>query len=75
MIATKRLVTGSLGIVAGIGLLVAAVVHGSRPTPALGLALVIFIAGGAWTLRDGLRLRKELRRTATPAHAADVPAA
>jgi hypothetical protein len=62
MIATKRLITGSLGLVGGVILLAIAVVHGGTPTPALGLALLIFFAGGAWTLRDGIRLRRELRQ-------------
>ena len=62
MIATKRIVTGTMGLVAGVVLLVLALNHGGMPTPALGLALVIFWAGGAWTLRDGLRLRRELKQ-------------
>ena len=64
MIAMKRIVTGSLALCAGVGLLIAAFVHGGAPTPGLGLALLIFFAGGGWTLRDGLRLRKELRAQA-----------
>jgi len=64
MIAMKRIVTGSLALCAGVGLLIAAYVHGGAPTPGLGLALLIFFAGGGWTLRDGLRLRKELRGVA-----------
>lgn len=67
MIATKRIVTGTLGMIAGVVLTVLAVRHGSMPTPALGLALVIFFAGGAWTLRDGIRLHRELKLTARPA--------
>lgn len=63
MIATKRVVTGSLGLAAGVGLVAVAVGHGGVPTPNLGLALLIFFGGGAWTLRDGLRLRRELRRS------------
>jgi hypothetical protein len=62
MIATKRIVTGTLAILLGVGLAIAATIHGSAPTPGLGLALLIFFAGGAWTLRDGLRLRRELRQ-------------
>lgn len=61
MIATKRIITGSLALCAGVGLLIAAFIHGGAPTPGLGLALLIFFAGGAWTLRDGIRLRRELR--------------
>ena len=64
MIATKRIVTGSLGMIGGVVLTVLAIRHGGTPTPALGLALVIFFVGGAWTLRDGLRLRRELKLTA-----------
>jgi hypothetical protein len=61
MIAMKRLVTGVLALCAGVGLVVAAYVHGGAPTPGLGLALVIFFGGGGWALRDGIRLRRELR--------------
>lgn len=61
MIATKRIITGSLALCAGVGLMIAAFMHGGRPTPGLGLALVIFFAGGGWTLRDGLRLRRDLK--------------
>jgi hypothetical protein len=66
MIATKRIITGTLALCGGLGLTIAAFLHGGRPTPALGLALLIFFVGGAWTLRDGLRLRRELARTAQP---------
>jgi len=61
MIATKRIITGSLALCAGAGLGVAAYLHGGAPTPTLGLALLIFFVGGGWTLRDGVRLRRELR--------------
>ena len=61
MIATKRIITGSLALCAGVGLVVAAYMHGSAPTPTLGLALLIFFVGGGWTLRDGVRLRRDLR--------------
>lgn len=64
MIATKRIITGSLMIVAGVAFAIACVVHGARPSGQLGLALLIFFAGGSWALRDGLRVRKELQRTA-----------
>ena len=62
MIATKRLITGTLALAAGVGLLYIAISHGSAPTPSLALALLIFFGGGAWTLRDGLRLRRDLRQ-------------
>ena len=63
MVALKRIVTGSLSIACGVGLIVALVVHGSAP-PVAGIGLLIFFGGGAWTLRDGLRLRGELARSA-----------
>ena len=62
MIAYKRISTGFLALLAGVGLTIAAFAHGGPPTPALGLALVIFFGGGVWTLRDGLRVRRELLR-------------
>ncbi|CAN5925430.1 hypothetical protein BH11MYX4_BH11MYX4_66010 [soil metagenome] len=61
MIATKRIITGSLSLAAGLGLTAYAIDHGGAPTAGLGLALLIFFAGGTWTLRDGLRLRRELK--------------
>ena len=65
MIATKRIITGSLALMAGVAMTVIALMHGASPTPQLGLALLIFFAGGVWTLRDGLRLRRELASSAT----------
>jgi hypothetical protein len=62
MVALKRIVTGSLSIACGVGLVVALLVHGSPP-PVAGVGLLLFFGGGAWTLRDGLRLRRELLRT------------
>ncbi len=62
MIATKRIITGSLALGAGTATLGVALQHRAALTPALALALAIFFAGGAWTLRDGIRLRRELRR-------------
>ena len=61
MISMKRIITGALALCAGVGLSIAAYIHGGAPTPGLGLALLIFFAGGGWTLRDGIRLRRELR--------------
>lgn len=67
MVAYKRISTGVLALLAGVGLIIAAAVHGGPPTPALGLALLIFFGGGGWTLRDGLRLRRDLQQSAPPA--------
>lgn len=63
LIATKRVITGSLGIACGVGFVAFAVMRGAEPSPAIGLALLLFFGGGAWTLRDGLRLRRELSRS------------
>lgn len=60
-IAYKRMATGTLGIVAGCGLVVLHFAQTRPVSPLLVLALCIFWAGGIWTLRDGLRLRRELR--------------
>jgi hypothetical protein len=64
MIAFKRIVTGALSLVCGVGLIIALIAHG-HPPPIAGVALLIFFGGGTWTLRDGLRLRRELQRTST----------
>jgi hypothetical protein len=61
MIAFKRIVTGSMSIACGVGLLIALAVHGKPPAFA-AIGLVLFFGGGAWTLRDGIRLRRELSR-------------
>ncbi len=63
MIAYKRLITGSLALMAGVVTTIIGL--GQHPmTGQLGLALVIFFGGGAWTLRDGLRLRREIKLAA-----------
>ncbi len=61
MVAIKRIVTGTLSIACGVGLIVALLIHGSPP-PMAAVALLIFFGGGAWTLRDGIRLHRELHR-------------
>ena len=61
MIAWKRIVTGSISIACGVALVVALIAHG-HPPPIAGIGILIFVGGGAWTLRDGLRLRRELLR-------------
>jgi hypothetical protein len=60
-IAYKRIVTGAVALAAGVAILALVVQHGGPPPALAGLALAIFWGGGGWTLRDGLRLRRELR--------------
>jgi len=63
MVCIKRIITGTLSILCGLGFIVVLVLHGSSPPPIAGLAILIFFAGGGWTLRDGLRMRRELLRS------------
>jgi hypothetical protein len=70
MVAYKRISTGTIMLLAGVGMIVAAVLHGTPPTPGLALALLIFFGGGGWTLRDGLRTRRDLRESAQSAQPA-----
>ncbi len=63
LVAIKRIVTGTVSILCGIGLVVGLVLHRGSAPPVTGIALLLFFGGGAWTLRDGLRLRRELQRT------------
>jgi hypothetical protein len=65
LVAMKRIITGSLSILCGFGLMAILLARGVAP-PMAGLALLIFFGGGAWTLRDGIRLRRELARSAPP---------
>jgi hypothetical protein len=62
MIAYKRLATGTSALVAGVALFAIATAKGHGMSPLLALGLAIFFGGGAWTLRDGVRLHRELRR-------------
>ena len=61
-IAYKRIATGAVALGAGFAVIAAVVGHGGQPPALAGLAVAIFWGGGAWTLRDGLRLRRDLRR-------------
>ena len=65
LITYKRFSTALLSYAAAIGLTIAVVVHGSAPPLQFAAALVIFIGGGTWALRDGLRLRRELNAAST----------
>jgi hypothetical protein len=62
MIAYKRLVTGTLGLGFGLATIVVVAVQGRPLSPMIVLALAVFFGGGAWTLRDGVRLHRELSR-------------
>jgi hypothetical protein len=60
MVALKRIFTGVTGLLAGAGCIVVGMTHGGRPPGMLFLAMAIFFGGGAWSLRDGLRLKRDL---------------
>lgn len=60
LVALKRIATGSMSLAAAVIFVGLALARQAPVTPMLGLALVIFVGGGIWTLRDGLRLRREL---------------
>jgi hypothetical protein len=66
-VALKRIFTGTLALVCGAGMVVLALRRShpgqpSVPSVALVVVLAIFFGGGLWTLRDGIRLRRELRK-------------
>ena len=65
MVAYKRLVTGIAGILATVVLGIAVLARGSKvdrhSLVLAGLAAVLFVGGGTWSLRDGLRGLRELR--------------
>lgn len=61
VVAYKRIVTGSLSLSAAVLLSIAVALHGGAPPLSFAVALAIFVGGGSWALRDGLRLRRELR--------------
>lgn len=61
MVAMKRIATGCSSLIAGAVMIYLTVQHGGGPTPLMGLGLVLLWGGGAWTLRDGLRLRGQLK--------------
>lgn len=60
LITIKRFITAGLSYAAAIGLTIAVVLHGGAPAFQLAAALLLFVGGGTWALRDGLRLRREL---------------
>lgn len=62
LIAYKRLMTASLSLAAAVVLAVATVIHGGAPPLPFALAMALFVGGGVWTLRTGLRLLRDLRQ-------------
>jgi hypothetical protein len=73
-VAYKRIFTGTFGLLAGLALVPAVWAHGlGGALPLVVLAFAIFFGGGAWTLWDGLRVRRELRRQSDPAASARGP--
>jgi hypothetical protein len=67
LITYKRFITAGLSYAAAVGLTIAVIAHGSAPAFQLAAALIIFIGGGTWALRDGLRLRRELSASSSSA--------
>jgi len=61
MVAYKRIATGIAGLIGGVVMTALALTQGHSPTPLFALAILIFVGGGGWTLRDGLRMRAMLR--------------
>ena len=59
LIAYKRIMTGSMSLASGVVLAVLVALHGSAP-PMAAIGFLLLFGGGAWTLRDGLRLRRAL---------------
>jgi hypothetical protein len=62
LIAYKRIMTGTMSLASGVVLAVLVALHGSPP-PIAGVAFLLLFGGGAWTLRDGLRLRRAVRQS------------
>ncbi len=62
VIAYKRTATGILSLLGCAALLVIGTSRAGGPPLMAFVAAAIFLLGGAWALRDGLRLLRELRR-------------
>ncbi|WP_394841697.1 hypothetical protein LZC95_32060 [Pendulispora brunnea] len=60
MVAYKRIITGTLGIISGGIITFVGFTQERAFSPLFAIAIVIFVGGGGWALRDGLRLRREL---------------
>jgi hypothetical protein len=65
MVAYKRLVTGVAGILGTVVLGIALAARGSKldghSLALAGIAAALFVGGGSWSLRDGLRGLRELK--------------
>ena len=61
LIAMKRIVTGTASLIGAVALGAVGAIKGAPPMLYLGIA--IFVVTGAWALRDGLRLRREIERS------------
>ena len=74
IVAYKRIFTACASLVASVALvgIVASRAAAAEPRSLAltALALAIFLGGGSWSLRDGLRLVRELRAHAAARHGA-----
>jgi len=73
MVAGKRIATGSSSLIAGAIMIYLTIAHGGGPTPLLAFGILILWGGGAWTLRDGIKLRRALAAPQPPKPAAATP--
>lgn len=62
LVAYKRIATGIASLVGGAVMIALALSQGRGPTPLLAVAVLIFLGGGGWTLRDGVRTLAMLRK-------------
>ena len=61
LVAWKRLVTGGVSLAFAVALAGFAIARGRGPYGQVALGVALFVATGAWAIRDGLRLRRALR--------------
>jgi len=60
MIAYKRIITGTLGLISGGIITFVGYMQDRGFSPLFAIAILIFVGGGGWALRDGVRLLREL---------------
>ena len=63
VIAYKRTATGVMSLLGCVALVVIATSRTGRPSPMAFVGAAMFLFGGAWALRDGVRLLRELYST------------